>query len=328
MAQVTMKEMLDAGVHFGHQTERWNPRMKNFVFGARQGIHIIDLQKSVVQAKKAADFVKTIAAAGGKMIFVGTKKQAVEPILEAAKRSGQYYMVKRWLGGSLTNFQTIKNSIDRLKKIELMKEKGQYEMLTKKERAKIDKEAQRLLDYLEGIREMKEPPQVMFVVDIVKEHIAVAEARRLRIPVVAIVDTNADPGQVEYPIPGNDDAIRSIKLFSALMADAFLEGAKEWEHRLRTESDKKVDLADQKEAAPEKGQSRREQKSEGGAGGPAIVRAAKTRRLVAAGLAEDTEIAEEIERGETLVAEALGAVEGEEGSADKSPKKPAPKKKK
>ncbi len=326
MAQVTMKEMLDAGVHFGHQTERWNPRMKNFVFGARQGIHIIDLQKSVVQAKKAADFVKSIAADGGKMIFVGTKKQAVEPILEAAKRSGQYYMVKRWLGGSLTNFQTIKNSIDRLKKIELMKEKGQYEMLTKKERAKIDKEAQRLLDYLEGIREMKEPPQIMFVVDIVKEHIAVAEARRLRIPVVAIVDTNADPGQVDYPIPGNDDAIRSIKLFSGLMADAFLEGAKEWEHKLRSESDKKVDLSDQKEAAPEKG--RREAKPEtGGAGGPAIVRATKTRRLVAAGMAEDTEIAEEIERGETLVAEAISGQETEAGG-EKASKKPSKPKKK
>lgn len=324
MAQVTMKEMLDAGVHFGHQTERWNPRMKNFVFGARQGIHIIDLQKSVVQAKKAAEFVQSVAANGGKMIFVGTKKQAVEPILDAAKKCGQYYMVKRWLGGSLTNFQTIKNSIDRLKKIELMKEKGQYEMLTKKERAKIDKEAQRLLDYLEGIREMKEPPQVMFVVDIVKEHIAVAEARRLRIPVVAIVDTNADPGQVEYPIPGNDDAIRSIKLFSGLMADAFLEGAKEWEHRLRTESDKKVDLADQKEAAPEKG-SRRSEKAEPAGSGPAIVRAAKTRRLVAAGMAEDTEIAEEIERGETLVKEALG---GNEETTDETEAKKSTKPKK
>ncbi len=326
MAQVTMKEMLDAGVHFGHQTERWNPRMKNFVFGARQGIHIIDLQKSVVQAKKAADFVQSVAANGGKMIFVGTKKQAVEPILDAAKKCGQYYMVKRWLGGSLTNFQTIKNSIDRLKKIELMKEKGQYDMLTKKERAKIDKEAQRLLDYLEGIREMKEPPQIMFVVDIVKEHIAVAEARRLRIPVVAIVDTNADPGQVEYPIPGNDDAIRSIKLFSGLMADAFLEGAKEWEHRLRTESDKKVDLADQKEAAPEKG-SRRSEKVESTGSGPAIVRATKTRRLVAAGLAEDTEIAEEIERGETLVVEALGGNEETTEETTTTKKSSKPKKK-
>ncbi len=319
MAQVTMKEMLDAGVHFGHQTERWNPRMKNFVFGARQGIHIIDLQKSVVQAKKAADFVKTIAANGGRLIFVGTKKQAVEPILEAAKKCNQYYMVKRWLGGSLTNFQTIKNSIDRLKKIEQMKEKGQYEYLTKKERAKIDKEAQRLLDYLEGIREMKEPPQAMFVVDIVKEHIAVAEARRLRIPVIAVVDTNADPSLVDYPIPGNDDAIRSLKLFSNLIADSFMEGAQEWEHKLRTQSDKRIDLADQKEA-PVREKPSKEAKPEANATGPAVVRATKMRKLVAAGLADEVEIAMELEQQEGSPAEE------EESGSTTSPNKPSRKK--
>lgn len=320
MAQVTMKEMLDAGVHFGHQTERWNPRMKNFVFGARQGIHIIDLQKSLIQAQKAAEFVKSVAATGGKMIFVGTKKQAVEPILEAAKKCGQFYMVKRWLGGSLTNFQTIKNSIDRLKRIEQMKEKGQYDMLTKKERAKIDKEAQRLLEYLEGIREMKEPPAIMFVVDIVKEHIAVAEARRLKIPVVALVDTNADPSQVDYPIPGNDDAIRSLKLFSNLMADAFNEGAKEWEHKLRTESDKKVDLADKKEDRKEARGDRKE-KAESVSAGPSIVRATKARRLVAAGTAEDVEIQLELEQEKPEDMEAIEGSVIQEKTETKKPKK-------
>ena len=220
MAQVTMKEMLDAGVHFGHQTQRWNPKMKNYVYTARGGIHIIDLQKTVVKANKAAEFVKDVAANGGRIIFVGTKKQAVEPIQEAAYRSGQFFVTKRWLGGMMTNFETIKSSIDRLKRIDQMKEKGEFNYFSKKERAKIEKEYLKLSEYLNGIKDMKEKPAAMFVVDLPKEHIAVAEAKTLKIPVIAIADTNSDPESVEFPIPGNDDAIRSIKLFSAFSAGA------------------------------------------------------------------------------------------------------------
>ncbi|GIL17286.1 MAG: 30S ribosomal protein S2 [Oligoflexia bacterium] len=302
MAQVTMKEMLDAGVHFGHQTQRWNPKMKPYVYTARGGIHIIDLQKTVVRANKAADFVKNIAASGGKMIFVGTKKQAVEPVLEAAQKCGQYHVTKRWLGGMLTNFETIKASINRLRKIDQMKEKGEFEFFTKKERSKMEKEYLRLSEYLNGIREMKDSPSVMFVVDLPKEHIAVAEAKRLGIPVVAIADTNSDPEMVDYPIPGNDDAIRSIKLFANLVADAYLEGAKEYESKLRTQTDKASDLAkeEQVEAAPEKkrgrGPARGAPEKEKKAEGPAVVKASKTRKLVAAGLAEKIEIEAEIEQ--------------------------------
>ena len=170
MAHVTMKDMLDAGVHFGHQTQRWNPKMKPYVFTARGGIHIIDLQKSVVNANNAADFIKKIASQGGRLIFVGTKKQAIEPIQEAAKKCGQFYVTKRWLGGMMTNFSTIKASIDRLRKIDQMQEKGELELFSKKERAKIMKEYTRLTDYLEGIRDMKDAPAAMFVVDLNKEH--------------------------------------------------------------------------------------------------------------------------------------------------------------
>ncbi|MCB0385257.1 MAG: 30S ribosomal protein S2, partial [Bdellovibrionales bacterium] len=238
MANVTMKEMLDAGVHFGHQTQRWNPKMKPYVYTDRGGIHIIDLQKSVGLARRAAEFVKGVAANGGRMIFVGTKKQAVEPVREAAERCGQYFVTKRWLGGMLTNFQTIKSSIDRLKKIDRMREKGELDYFSKKERARIEKEYTRLVEFLDGIREMKDSPSAMFVVDLNKEHIAVKEAHRLGIPVVGIADTNVDPGEIEYPIPGNDDAIRSIKLFANLIADSFMEGAKLWEEKVRTQVDK------------------------------------------------------------------------------------------
>ena len=307
MAQVTMKEMLDAGVHFGHQTQRWNPKMKPYVYSARGGIHIIDLQKTVVRANKAADFVKTVAASGGRLIFVGTKKQAVEPILEAAQRCGQYHVTKRWLGGMLTNFATIKASIDRLKKIDHMREKGELDFFTKKERAKMEKEYLRLTEYLSGIRDMKDSPSVMFVVDLTKEHIAVAEATRLGIPVVAIADTNSDPEAVEYPIPGNDDAIRSIKLFSNLMAESYIEGAKEYQSKLRTQTDKASDLDTEKKdaatahadkrghgPAPKAGGRTAPERKE--STGPVVVKASKTRKLVAAGLAEKIEIEAELEQ--------------------------------
>ncbi len=303
MAQVTMKELLDAGVHFGHQTQRWNPKMKPYVYTARGGIHIIDLQKTVVRANKAADFVKEIAANGGRMIFVGTKKQAIEPVQEAAAKCGQYYVTKRWLGGMMTNFATIKSSIDRLRKVDQMKEKGEFNYLTKKERAKIEKEYIRLSEFLNGIRNMKEMPTAMFVVDLPKEHIAVAEAKRLGMAVIGIADSNSDPESIDFPIPGNDDAIRSIKLFVNLAADAYLEGAKIWEQKLRTQTDKQSDLAKEvkpegkEEAAPKKRGAPKAGAKEAPkkAAGPVVVRASKGPKLVAAGLAEEVEIQAELE---------------------------------
>ncbi len=311
MATVTMKEMLDAGVHFGHQTQRWNPKMTPFVYTARGGIHIVDLQKTVVRANKAADFVKEVAANGGRLIFVGTKKQAIEPIQEAARKCDQYYVTKRWLGGMLTNFQTIKASIDRLRKTDQMREKGDFNLLTKKERAQIEKEYVRLTEYLEGIREMKDMPSAMFVVDLPKEHIAVAEAKRLGIPVIAIADTNSDPESIEYPIPGNDDAIRSIKLFANLIAESYIEGAKLYQEKLRTQTDKGSDV--EKEMAQEKSseESTKQRRPRGrtapapgaAASGekkaaPQVVKVTK-RKLVAAGTAEDVEIQAELENNES-----------------------------
>ncbi|MGE3974038.1 MAG: 30S ribosomal protein S2 [Bdellovibrionales bacterium] len=287
--QITMKEMLDAGVHFGHQVQRWNPRMKNYVFGVRSGIHIIDLQKSLFGAQRAIEFTKNIAAQGGRFIFVGTKKQAVEPVLEAAKKSGQFFVTKRWLGGTLTNFSTIKMSIDRLKKLDIMKEKGEMNYFNKRERAILEKEYVRLNEYLEGIREMRDPPAAMFVVDLKKEHIAIAEAKRLGIPVVGIADTNTDPSAIDFPIPGNDDAIRSIKLFANLIAEAYLEGAKEYELTLRSSTDKQSDVEKEQKFAKKE----RPQRAEGG---PTVIK--KARKLVAAGLAEEVEIAAELDKPE------------------------------
>lgn len=287
MANITVKEMLDAGVHFGHQTQKWNPKMKPFVFGNRGGIHIIDLQKTLVNAQKAAVAVKELAAKGEKIIFVGTKKQAVEPIQEAANRVNGYYVTKRWLGGTLTNFATIKASIDRLRKIDIMREKGELNYFNKKERSQIDKDYQKLNEYLQGIREMKELPGIMFVIDLKKEHIAVAEAKRLKIPVIAIADTNTDPEIIEFPIPGNDDAIRSITLFTNLIAEAYAEGWKEWEQRARAKTDKQEEQTARKQTVPAQQQE----------GGPAVTKKTK-RKLVAAGTADDVEIALELEQKE------------------------------
>lgn len=303
MAQVTMKDMLDAGVHFGHQTQRWNPKMKPYVFTDRGGIHIIDLHKTVDFAKRAAEFVKQTASEGGRLIFVGTKKQAVEPIQEAAASCGQFYVTKRWLGGMLTNFSTIKASIDRLKKIDQMREKGELEFFSKKERAGIEKEYTRLLDYLDGIRDMKDMPTAMFVVDLNMENIAVAEAKRLGIKVIGIADTNVDPEAADFPIPGNDDAIRSIKLFAGLIADSFNEGAKEYEAKLRQsgnapDKDEVAAKPMAKEDAPRRRGARPEPKADEKKAGPSIVKASKTRKLVAAGTADDVEIQQELEEGE------------------------------
>jgi small subunit ribosomal protein S2 len=219
-----MKELLEAGVHFGHQTKRWNPKMKEYIFGERNGIYIIDLQKTLKLFKDAMRFVAEQAAMGKTFLFVGTKRQAQEAIQEEAVRCGMYYVNHRWLGGLLTNFATVKQSIKRLKEMEAMIEEGAGERRTKKEIIHLERERKKLQANLAGIRDMETLPDVLFVIDSNKEEIAVHEARRLGIPVVAIVDTNCDPDLVDYPIPGNDDALRAIRLFSSKIADAVLEG--------------------------------------------------------------------------------------------------------
>ncbi|MDR2067026.1 MAG: 30S ribosomal protein S2 [Endomicrobium sp.] len=224
MANITMKALLEAGVHFGHQTRRWNPRMAKFIFGTRNKIHIIDLQKTLKELKKIYRVVRDLIAEGKDIIFVGTKKQAQTPIKEEALRCGAYFVSDRWLGGTLTNFETLKKSIARYKEIEKMKEEGIFKLLSKKEQSKIEKERVRLEKSLEGLKNMSVLPDLMFVIDPHEESTAVLEARKLNIPVVAICDTNCDPGLVDFPIPGNDDAIRAVKLFCSIIADAVLEG--------------------------------------------------------------------------------------------------------
>lgn len=224
MSVVTMKELLESGVHFGHQVKVWNPKMKKYIFGERNGIHIIDLQKTLKGLEEAYAFVRDIATQGKSLLFVGTKKQAQDSIYEEATRAGAFYVNNRWLGGMLTNFFTVKKSIERLKKIEAMREDGTYNALTKKEVSKLEKERLKLEKNLSGIKDMQSLPGAIFVIDPKKERIAVAEARRLSIPIVAVVDTNCDPDEVDYVIPGNDDAIRAIKLIASKITNAYLEG--------------------------------------------------------------------------------------------------------
>jgi small subunit ribosomal protein S2 len=235
MSQITMKQLLEAGVHFGHQTKRWNPKMKPYIFGARNGIYIIDLQKTVRYFKSAYNFIRETVQNGEKVLFVGTKKQAQEAIMEETVRAGQFYVNNRWLGGMLTNYSTIKGSIDRLKKIEIMSQDGTYQLITKKEALELERERAKLERSLGGIKMMTRLPGAIFVIDPKKETIAVKEARKLGIPVVAVVDTNCDPDDIDYIIPGNDDAIRAIRLFAARMADACIEGQQLRETRLRTD---------------------------------------------------------------------------------------------
>ena len=237
MAQITMKQLLEAGVHFGHQTRRWNPKMKPYIFGARNGIYIIDLQKTVRYFRTAYSFIRDITQNGDKILFVGTKKQAQDSIMEEALRADQYYVNNRWLGGMLTNFSTIKRSIDRLKKIEVMSEDGTYDLLLKKEVLQLDREKAKLEKSLGGIKNMTRLPAAVFIVDPNKEEIAVKEARKLGIPVVVVVDTNCDPEGIDYIIPGNDDAIRALRLFSSKMAEACLEGAAVREENLRNDAE-------------------------------------------------------------------------------------------
>ncbi|MGL4209306.1 MAG: 30S ribosomal protein S2 [Candidatus Adiutrix sp.] len=229
MSQISMKQLLEAGVHFGHQTRRWNPKMKPYIFGARNGIYIIDLQKTVQLFKTAYNFLADTVAQGRSVLFVGTKKQAADAIMDEANRAGMFFINSRWLGGTLTNFVTIKKSIDRLKKLEQMKEDGTINLYHKKEIIGFENQMLKLRANLGGIKEMDRLPGAIFVIDPRRENIATAEARRLGIPVVAVVDTNCDPDEVDYIIPGNDDAIRAIKLMASKMADACLEGRNRWE---------------------------------------------------------------------------------------------------
>src|SRR5438477_9487005 len=228
---IGVKELLDAGVHVGHQTKRWNPKMKPFIFDARNGIHIIDLSKTLNQLDAACNFLAGTVSKGGKVLFVGTKKQAQQAVKDTAKECGQYYVTERWLGGTLTNFATIKRSIGRLKQIEKMETDGTINQYVKQEQSMIRREAARLVKFFDGIRTMEKHPGAMFVVDIKREHNAVAEARRLKIPVVAIVDTNCDPDLVEYAIAGNDDAIRSVRMILATIGQTITQAQAEYEAR-------------------------------------------------------------------------------------------------
>jgi small subunit ribosomal protein S2 len=238
MAYVSMKELLEAGVHFGHQTKRWNPKMKPYIFGARNGIYIVDLQKTVKMFKTAYDFLVETAASGKSVLFVGTKKQAKESIYEEANRCEMFYIHNRWLGGMMTNFQTIRKSIERLNYLNTIHNDGSINLFPKKERLKLAKEREKLDGNLGGIRSLERLPGAIFIIDPKNEAIAVHEGRRLKIPIVAVVDTNCDPDEIDYPIPGNDDAIRAIRLLTSRMADACIEGKQKWNERMQAEADK------------------------------------------------------------------------------------------
>ncbi len=251
MYNVSMKQLLEAGVHFGHQAKRWNPKMKKYLFIERNGIFIIDLQKTIRKFKEAYNFVKDACSGGGTIIFVGTKKQAQEIIQEEAMKCNMPYVNQRWLGGMLTNFNTIQKSLTRLKKIEEMKDNENYAGLTKKEASKFEKKRQKMEKVLKGIKDMDRLPDAVFIIDTKRERIAVNEANTLEIPVIAIVDTNADPDGIQYPIPGNDDAIRSLKLITSHISDAVMEGYEEWLARISEEEEEKKDERLKEEKTPQ-----------------------------------------------------------------------------
>lgn len=241
MSKIGMRDMLEAGAHFGHQTRRWNPKMRPYIFGPRNGIHIIDLQQTVPLFKNAFDFVSNTVAGGGKILFVGTKKQAQSVVADESARASQHYVNSRWLGGMLTNFKTIRNSVERMREIETMSNDGTFEKLPKKEVVHLTRELAKLEKNLLGVKDMGKLPAAVFMIDPNKEHIAVEEARKLGIPVVATLDTNCDPDVVDYPIPANDDSIRSIRLFVSKMADACLEGAAEYQEKVAARQAKSSD---------------------------------------------------------------------------------------
>ena len=264
---ITMRQLLEAGVHFGHQTKRWNPKMKPYIFGARNGIYIVDLQKTVRLAREAFKFVSDVCSRGGSVLFVGTKKQAQDAVVEEATRSGQFYVVNRWLGGTLTNFKTIKSGIDRLKALEKMAADGTFEKLPKKEVAQLENEMEKLKKNLGGIQEMTRLPGCLFVIDPKKEHIAIHEATRLGIPIVALVDTNCDPEGIDYVIPGNDDAIRSIRLFCGKIADAAIEGKARYQaHHAGEPAQPEAEEGEDRDAASER-RGRRDGRRGGARGG-------------------------------------------------------------
>jgi len=226
LVSVTMKELLEAGVHFGHQTKRWNPKMKEYIFGQRNGIYIVDLQKTIKNFKEALNYVRGLAEEGKNVLFVGTKKQAQDIVRDYATKCESSYVNQRWLGGLLTNFGIVRTSVDKLKELEEMKEDGRWDLLSKKEQSKLEKVYRKLQKNLGGLKTMGELPGAMFVIDSSKELIAISEARKMKIPIVAVVDTNGDPDAIDYPIPGNDDAVRAIELFASKVADSIIEGKK------------------------------------------------------------------------------------------------------
>ena len=240
MTEISMKLLLEAGVHFGHQTRKWNPKMKPYIFGARNGIYIIDLQNTAELLKKAYSFIVRTVSEGGAVLFVGTKKQAQDSIVEEAERCGMFHVCNRWLGGTLTNFQTIRKSIDRLKELEEMERDGSFGRYTKKEAMRMEKELAKLERSLGGIKDMDELPSALFIVDTMKEKIAVNEGKKLGIPIVAVVDSNGDPDDIDYVIPGNDDAIRSIRLLTSIITDACTEGHRQREEKLRAEEELEI----------------------------------------------------------------------------------------
>lgn len=258
MSAISIKQLLEAGVHFGHQTSRWNPKMKEFIFGERNGIHIIDLQQTLRLFSQAVDFVSEIASQGKEVLFVGTKRQAQEAIEEDALRCKMHFVTNRWLGGLLTNFSTVQNSIKRYKELESMKENGFYDKLSKKEVAQLERERKKLDKNLRGIRDMERLPDAIFIIDSERESIAVKEASRLGIPIVAVVDTNSDPDLIDYIIPGNDDALRSVKLFTETIADAIIAGRSSWEATVAEEQRKAKEKAEKEAAARAEAKAARE----------------------------------------------------------------------
>jgi len=292
-AVINMKELLEAGVHFGHQTRRWNPKMKPYIFGARNGIHIIDLQKTVRLFKTTYEFVVRTVSEGYPVLFVGTKKQGHDSIVEESERCGMFFIVNRWLGGTLTNFQTIKKSIKRLKDIERMKEDGSISRYTKKEILKMEKELFKLERNLGGIKNMDELPGAIFVVDPRREKIAVKEGRKLGIPVIAIADSNCDPDEIDFILPGNDDAIRAIRLFCSKIADACIEGHNLAEERLRAEAEllKEQEITEAEVIVSDEGEE----------GGPEVIILPKKEEAKTAVEIEPQEAAVEVESRETAV---------------------------
>ncbi len=285
MQELSLENLIGAGVHFGHEIRKWNPKMKAFVYRTQGGIHIIDLQKTIVYAKKAMAFLEQITSEGGRVLFVGTKIQALSIARAEAEASHQFYVNKRWFGGTLTNFETLKISIERMKKIQKIKERFDLDRYSKKERSRIEKEYNKMEECLCGIKDMKDIPSALFILDINKERIALNEAKKLNIPVVALVDTNCDPSLVDFPIPANDDSSRSIKLFTHLAGNACKRG---WDKREKSSSNQKKET-DKNSIS----------KSQPAGEGPKVVNLSKNRKLVAAGTAEDMEIKMELEKDST-----------------------------